>query len=352
MPIKGVSEIRRFPRIGKIRLGIKKVSQKGNEYPSQTDYFVVDPEDGVTSPVAAAAFTKVYGPKPREIDILFPTDDRAQLFPQWLKRYGSGSGLVCKGDGEQAQAVNKETGELVDVTCNPEECPAYKADPPQCRRVGSLQFLLPQVPGLGVWVVETTSWYSIVNLNSGMEFISCLTGGRIAMIPLKLRLKPQEVAPGGKKKIVHVLALACEHIRLQDVLAAAQQPAVAALMPTLDETKPPDDLYARSVREGTPPPSKPEGEEEPEEEAPELPADIVQGFQILGWTEAKVKATLTKFEGDLDAVRAYISAEVDRRDAADKPAPAARRRGNVTPLAGKTPPAAPAQKAQQPRTFF
>ncbi len=40
-PIKGISEIRRMPRLGKIRLGIKIEEPKKNPYPRPTDYFVV-----------------------------------------------------------------------------------------------------------------------------------------------------------------------------------------------------------------------------------------------------------------------------------------------------------------------
>ena len=43
MPIKGLSEQRRLPRLGKIRLGVKKKNQKGIEYPASTDYFVCPP---------------------------------------------------------------------------------------------------------------------------------------------------------------------------------------------------------------------------------------------------------------------------------------------------------------------
>ena len=35
MAIKGLSEVRRLPRLGKIRLGIKKIAASGKEYPSR-----------------------------------------------------------------------------------------------------------------------------------------------------------------------------------------------------------------------------------------------------------------------------------------------------------------------------
>lgn len=359
MPIKGVSEILRMPRVGKIRLGVKDISERtGREYPKAVDFFVVtDDDDGVTSPAAAAAFRKVYGDKPRELDVMFPTNEPEQFFPQYLKRYGSGSGLLCKGDGEQAQQVDKETGELIEIVCNPDDCPAYNADPPQCRRVGTLQFLLPHVQGLGIWQIDTTSFYSIVNLNSALRFIGHLTGGRVAMIPLKLRIRPQEVAPGGRKKVVYVMDLACERLRLQDVLTAAQQPAAAALLPPLDESKAPDDLYARSVREGAQDVVEAEAQVKGEPEEPELPEDIARGLEILGWTEAKVHNTLIRFGADLDGLRRHLSAEVDRISAGPAEASASgrsrARSGRVTAMPSrKTEPKAEEAKPKPARPFF
>ena len=93
--IKGLSEIRRLPRIGLIRLGIKKKNAKGMEYPAAVDYFVVPDE-----------VKKVYGEQPRELDIIFPLDEVDDIFPQFYKRYGHSKGLVCKGDGETANQVN------------------------------------------------------------------------------------------------------------------------------------------------------------------------------------------------------------------------------------------------------
>jgi hypothetical protein len=53
MPIKGIPEIVRLPRLGKIRLGIKKKTDAGVSYPSPTDYFVCPDE-----------LKKVFGEKP------------------------------------------------------------------------------------------------------------------------------------------------------------------------------------------------------------------------------------------------------------------------------------------------
>ena len=110
--IHGLSEIRRMPRIGKVRLGVKKKAKSGKFYPQAVDYFVVQ-ADRSTSEEAASAFHEVYGDQPRALDIMFPTDDPREFFPQSYRRYGSGSGLICRGDGRIATQLNPGTGELI-----------------------------------------------------------------------------------------------------------------------------------------------------------------------------------------------------------------------------------------------
>jgi hypothetical protein len=169
MPIQGVSDIRRLPRIGKIRLGVKVTSPKTqNEYPKAVDYFVVNADDS-TSEEAARAFHEVYGDRPKALRIVIPVSNRDIFFPQWYKAYGAGTGKICQGDGQTATRVNRETGEMFEVVCDPDECELYQRK--HCKRIGSFSFILPDVRGLGVWTIETTSFHSIVNLNSALDFV-------------------------------------------------------------------------------------------------------------------------------------------------------------------------------------
>lgn len=89
--LNNLSGVRRLPRLGKIRLGVKVKNSQGKEYPRETDYFVV-PEE----------IRDVYGEMPKELDILIPVENDEVSFPQALKFYGSSRGLKCKGDGETA----------------------------------------------------------------------------------------------------------------------------------------------------------------------------------------------------------------------------------------------------------
>ena len=91
-PIKGISEVIRLPKLGKIRLGIKK-DDDGKPSPGPTDHFVCPDE-----------VKKVFGEKPRELQIMFPTNDPAQWASQYLGCYSESNRLACRGNGKTAVA--------------------------------------------------------------------------------------------------------------------------------------------------------------------------------------------------------------------------------------------------------
>lgn len=291
MAIKGLSDIRRLPRIGKIRLGVKETHQRtNNPYPRAVDYFVCN-ADQSTPESAAAAFHAIYGDQPRALDVMFPCEQPELFFAQFYRRYGSGTGLLCKSDGETALAVDTETGELIEQPCVPEECEWYAKK--HCRHIGTLQFLLPRVPGLGIWQIDTTSYHSIVNLNSAIDFVRNLTGGRIAGIPLKLIVRPKEVTPDGKKKTVYVLDIASEELKLEDILRASTKTPAQILLPELNLNERPDDLIPDAilepVQQATPPP-------QPQPAKPPIQATTTK-TQVSKTEQIKVLLDLMKASG-------------------------------------------------------
>lgn len=227
--IEGVSDAIRLPRIGKIHLGIKQKNAKGIEYPVQTDYFVVSASD-TTPENAANLFKETYGDEPRELNIMFPLNNREEFFPQAYKRY-SGAGLMCKGNGQVA--IETIDGKLTERECDPEYCEHFVKG--NCKLRGHLQVMLPDVPGMGVWQIDTGSFNSVRNINSAIAFVQAITGGRIAMIPLKLIIRPHkgrnsEGAPTNN----YVLDIASDKIKMNDVLKASLMSPASLLLPTVD----------------------------------------------------------------------------------------------------------------------
>ncbi len=320
-PIKEVSDIRRMPRLGKIRLGIKvQPEDEGkNPYPRATDYFVV--------PEEIKAFV---GEFPKKLNIIFPSEEVDKIAQQWLRCYSLTQGQICKGDGVTAtRKIDTENGDIARHTtvewefrdgwgCDPNTCAQYLEK--QCRRVMNLLFMMPDVPGLGCWQLDTTSFYSIVNVNSCLAWDGLIRRicGRISFIPLTLSLEPQEVSPLGiTKKTVHVLFIRSE-VKLADLQRLALVPPERVMLPTLQEEEPPEDLFPEQIikaeasiqkgKEEAPAP-EPVEQKNPDDVVAEDVPDLDAAFRICHhlWADMQPLAVCKElgFTTPTDAYEAY-----------------------------------------------
>lgn len=202
--IKGLSENRRLPRMGKIRLGIR-VKKKAEDnrckhdkdatcnfctYPRETEYFVVPPE-----------VAKVYGEKPTELDIMLPVNDLNIIFPQAYEMYGSGRGLFCSGDGETAIRLNTETKSF-----DERKCPCEYLEQKKCSQRAHLLAILPKVSPGGVYQFDTGSINSIIDINSSLEYVQAMIG-RFAMVQLKIKRIPMQTHHDGKKQTHYTMKI-------------------------------------------------------------------------------------------------------------------------------------------------
>lgn len=181
--IKDLSDRRRLPRLGIIRLGLKmKSARTGAEYPSETEYFVCPPE-----------VKAIYGDKPTELDVMLPLNELESVFPCAYKYYGSSKGLKCQGDGETAYRVNDKK-EMEQIPC-----PCELLESGKCKQSGTLMVMLPKVSVGGIYQIRTSSYNSIVDVNSGLDYVSALLG-RFSLVPLKLRRVKTETHHDEKKQ--------------------------------------------------------------------------------------------------------------------------------------------------------
>jgi hypothetical protein len=333
MPIDGVSEIVRIPRLGKIHLGVK-VPTKGNKdvlYPKATDYFVCPQE-----------VIEVYGPNPKELDIMFPVEEPELFAQQFLRAYSLSQGLVCIGTGVEARRkVDIDTGAMADhstkkwewreTICNPQECPEYEGGK-RCRRVMNLQFMMPTVPGIGVYQIDTSSFYSIVNINSMIKMLKGIFG-RCSLIPLTLAIGPVEVSPPGlTKKTVYIMHIK-KNIKIAELAKLAMLPPGRVFIPEADTEEPPDDLFPEAViddsHKGKPPkaskrqpsegaagsetPESPKDDElfpEEEKDLPWVDDTLMQGWKIAQGTVRRLNLT----DKQIRAWFLHYGVEVSRAD--------------------------------------
>lgn len=247
--IKGLSDIRRLPRLGKIRLGIKKMTAKGKEYPSEVDYFVVPPE-----------VAQVYGDKPTALDVMLPTEDEHMVFPQSYKWYVA-NGLRCKGDGETASrrfadlaqgnrtplenGTAHQPNDLVRVAC---PCPLLETG--ECKENANLMVLLPKVSLGGVYQITTGSFHNIVRVNSCIDYVRAVVG-HISLVPLTLTRQAEELQYEGKKATHYLLQLIL-NVNLDDA-AKLRDNARLILSQTQKLVLPAPEPEIEAVAEATPP---------------------------------------------------------------------------------------------------
>lgn len=238
MPIKDFEGRGRIPRIGKIRLG-EKVKGTKSEYPKAVEYFICPPE-----------VKAVYGEKPKKLDITFHSDEVEEVFPQYYKRYGKSTGLVCKGDGEVANRINPKTGEFEEIECLGRNCEYWKNN--QCKTIGNLCFMVCKVNRFGVYQLDTSSYNSILNINGGLKYAKELTRGKLAMVPFILEVIPQEVNPEGKKKTVYVLRLEANITEMIKSLSSSPGEILQLTKPKPEIVDIEEDLHEVSLVESMP----------------------------------------------------------------------------------------------------
>ena len=261
--IRGLSDRRRLPRHGKVRLGIQVPNKRGNgTHPEAVDYFVTDDDEN------GRRLRELLGTdEPRSIPIAFPVDDPAQFARHHLELWGGG-GRKCYGDGEQAVAVvDVEAYErwassgVARAALAPDLWASSRVfedseDPPQQRRIPCfgagyedapacpmygpsgcgpsmhLQFVIRGFPGLGVWQLDTGSAMSIERVLSFVDLLRAATGGHVAWIPLTLSLEPMKV----RGRTFYILHLDAEqHLEELRALEGSAASSLLALPPASDE---------------------------------------------------------------------------------------------------------------------
>jgi len=263
MTIEGLSHRRRLTRAGIIRLGIKDKKPGGKEYPKEVDYFVCPP-----------LVREVYGTHPKELIIMFPVEDETMFFSQFYKLYGNGI-LLCRGDGIEGTFWDFDKGDFAKRAC-----PCDRMKKGDCKPVGILQFMLPEVKeSVGVWQISTSSKNSIIDINSGIDFVRGVAG-RVAMIPLILKrdlTETHRIEGNNIKKGKHYtmkLSLAMSLVEIQRI--GQLPPSQALLLPTPDESQ-------EAISDICPPnghkPEEEKTEDEKEETVPVDEKNLDAGFE-------------------------------------------------------------------------
>lgn len=185
---------RRIREVGRIRLGVQVPTGDGRSRPKKLNRFRFTSAD----PVIIEAAAGLYGGKAQPwlnddrpefevitdanvIPIMLPPNPRDLGFSQYMELWKAG-GCVRRCDGQRD--VVRDCA----CDCDPEA--------PACKATTRLSVMLPDIPGLGVWRLESHGWNAAVELAAAVEMIEALAGTQ-SIIPARLRLDERT-----KKRIV------------------------------------------------------------------------------------------------------------------------------------------------------
>jgi hypothetical protein len=222
MAIKPIMLQRRMAEVGRIRIGETKVSKNGKTYPAKLDRLrFTSASKPLLDQVAAA-----YGGQVREwtpanggpaqwevitdadrVPVIVPPASVSQYMESW-----SGGGCQRRCDGET---------ELLSGT----DCICTRTEKMECKPTTRLSVMLREIPGVGVWRLESHGWNAAAELPDTAEFLARAGG----YIPASLYLKPQRtiVEVNGKPQTADfvVPALEVEGVTPAQLLAGGSGPA-------------------------------------------------------------------------------------------------------------------------------
>jgi hypothetical protein len=238
MPI--ISLQRSLRRLGRIRMGQQVQTQGGKFRPAKLDTW------RLTSPMRELleAASDLYGGEVREwsnpassdhyeliteadaLDVIIPPGDMA--FSQWFELW-SGGGCQRRCDG----VANILTGEACLCPPDPAQRQALAVKGEACKPTTRLFVVLPRLPDVGMWHMESHGFFAATELAGSVEFLQRMGG----LIPATLRIEQRRARREGELRQYAVPVIELHSITPAAVmsgaeLAPAKTPAPALLAPS------------------------------------------------------------------------------------------------------------------------
>jgi hypothetical protein len=182
---------RRLAEVGRIRIGQQVPSGKGSR-PAKLDTFRLTSADRTKIANAAQLYggtvTEWQAPAGNQWEVITATDSLnvivppAHTFTQFYELWSAG-GCQRRCDGVTESLTEG------DCLCDP--------DNRECAIHTRLSVMLADLPGLGVWRIDTSGYYAAVELQAAVEVVRLAAG---KMLPAQLRLEQRMVKRDGQTR--------------------------------------------------------------------------------------------------------------------------------------------------------
>lgn len=266
MPLLDIQ--RRGQQIGRIRLGQQVKAANGKMRPEKLTTFRFT----TASRTSAEAIATLYGGEVRdwqngqfevitaksEIGVTVPPRD--EVVSQWYEMWNKGGCLRrCSSQHEEI------SGKPCLCPDDPQERARLAAlNPPQaCKAVTRISVMIPDLPGLGVWRLDTGSYYAATEIGDSAALMQTARDKGI-FLPAILRIEQRQRVAGGQTKKFPVPVL--------EVLATFRQIASGELEAGgMTAQLPPAPGEAPRAITAAPPAPEPTGRDAPPPAGPERP---------------------------------------------------------------------------------
>lgn len=213
------------PVIGRISIG-RVVERNGKRLPEKDDQFTltsqVQNRDGWLLHPMDEGLRKEAGGKLRSIPVRLVFNDPALNLRADYSLFDHSTGRpVCVGNGETSRRVGNEG--VTQQSCpGPEVCPFASGD---CKAYARFNVIVGdgEEDALGSFVLRTTSFNTIRTLAARLQYFSAVSGGRLACMPLELKLRGKSTAMSFRTAIYYVDLVVRSGLTLEQAISQARE---------------------------------------------------------------------------------------------------------------------------------
>jgi hypothetical protein len=213
------------PVLGRISIG-RVVERNGKRLPEKDDQFTlttqVQSRDGWILHPLDEELRKGAGGKLRSIPVRMLFSDPALNLRADYSLFDRTTGRpVCVGNGETCRRTGKDG--IAALPCvGPDTCGFANGD---CKAYARLNVLVGdgETDALGSFVLRTTSFNTIRTLTARLQYFHAVSGGRLACLPLELKLRGKSTAMSHRAAIFYVDLVIRTGLTLEQAIVEARQ---------------------------------------------------------------------------------------------------------------------------------
>lgn len=211
------------PVVGRISIG-RVVERNGKRLPEKDDQFTLTSQiqnrDGWILHPLDEALRKGAGGKLRSIPIQLLFNDPALNLRADYSLFDRSTGRpVCVGNGETSRRMGKD-GVTQEPCPGPDGCPFAMGE---CKAYARLNVRIGEEDELGSFVLRTTSYNTIRTLTARLAYFHAVSGGRLACMPLELKLRGKSTTMSFRSAIYYVDLVVRSGLTLEQAIARAQE---------------------------------------------------------------------------------------------------------------------------------